>query len=113
MFRCTAGPSRRCSALWRFICGRTTGVGRASRLAICQRKSQAGRMPAPLLCDKKPALNLYPSPIRWEMDRLQQMCGIAGQLNFDGNEPVDLDTVRRMTRSIAHRGPDDEGYFFS
>src|SRR5258708_32665749 len=41
------------------------------------------------------------------------MCGICGQLNFDRNEPVDPDTVRSMARSIAHRGPDDEGYFFS
>jgi asparagine synthase (glutamine-hydrolysing) len=41
------------------------------------------------------------------------MCGICGQLNFARNEPVEPDTVRRMTDSIAHRGPDDEGYFFS
>src|SRR5258708_39387977 len=41
------------------------------------------------------------------------MCGICGQLNFDRNEPVDPDTVRSMARSIAHRGPDDEGYYFA
>jgi asparagine synthase (glutamine-hydrolysing) len=41
------------------------------------------------------------------------MCGICGQLNFARNEPVEPEIVRRMTESIAHRGPDDEGYFFS
>src|SRR5437764_11765241 len=41
------------------------------------------------------------------------MCGICGQFNFHRNEPVESETVRRMTDSIRHRGPDDEGYFFS
>jgi asparagine synthase (glutamine-hydrolysing) len=41
------------------------------------------------------------------------MCGICGQFNFARNEPVEPEVVRRMTDSIAHRGPDDEGYFFS
>src|SRR5882724_224701 len=41
------------------------------------------------------------------------MCGICGQFNFARNEPVESETVRQMTSSIAHRGPDDEGYFFS
>jgi asparagine synthase (glutamine-hydrolysing) len=41
------------------------------------------------------------------------MCGIAGQFNFERREPVDCDTIVRMARSIAHRGPDDEGYFIS
>src|SRR5438128_2147065 len=41
------------------------------------------------------------------------MCGICGQFNFARNEPVESETVRQMTRSIVHRGPDDEGYFFS
>lgn len=40
------------------------------------------------------------------------MCGIAGQFNFTSDKPVDRDTVVRMARSIAHRGPDDEGFFF-
>lgn len=39
------------------------------------------------------------------------MCGIAGQFNFERQEPVDPETIRLMARSIAHRGPDDEGYF--
>jgi asparagine synthase (glutamine-hydrolysing) len=41
------------------------------------------------------------------------MCGICGQLNFVRNEPVEPDTIRRMARSIAHRGPDDEGFFIA
>lgn len=39
------------------------------------------------------------------------MCGIAGVIDFSG-APVDQDVVRRMTRTLAHRGPDDEGYHF-
>ena len=38
------------------------------------------------------------------------MCGIAGQFNFVRNEPVESETIRRMARSITHRGPDDEGF---
>jgi asparagine synthase (glutamine-hydrolysing) len=41
------------------------------------------------------------------------MCGIAGQFNFERREPVDRENIVRMARSIAHRGPDDEGYFMS
>src|SRR5438093_7511375 len=40
------------------------------------------------------------------------MCGIAGQYNLIQRDPVEPDTIRRMTESIRHRGPDDEGYFF-
>ncbi|HEV2329080.1 MAG TPA: asparagine synthase (glutamine-hydrolyzing) [Verrucomicrobiae bacterium] len=40
------------------------------------------------------------------------MCGICGQIKFVGDEPVDAETIRRMTGTIVHRGPDDEGYFF-
>src|SRR5881396_3126495 len=39
------------------------------------------------------------------------MCGITGQFNFQRREPVERETIARMARSIAHRGPDDEGYF--
>ena len=39
------------------------------------------------------------------------MCGIAGQFNFQRREPVERATIVRMARSIAHRGPDDEGFF--
>src|SRR6266481_323252 len=41
------------------------------------------------------------------------MCGIAGQFNFQRREPVERETIVRMTRSIAHRGPDDEGFFIA
>src|SRR5438876_2981061 len=41
------------------------------------------------------------------------MCGICGQFNFIRNEPVEPDTIRRMTQTMVHRGPDDEGYFIS
>jgi len=41
------------------------------------------------------------------------MCGITGLFNYSNSEPADQETVRRMTRSIIHRGPDDEGYYFS
>src|SRR3954452_19111915 len=41
------------------------------------------------------------------------MCGICGQFNFASNAPVDPEIIRRMADSIAHRGPDDEGYFVS
>jgi asparagine synthase (glutamine-hydrolysing) len=41
------------------------------------------------------------------------MCGICGQFNFARNEPVQSETIRRMTQTIVHRGPDDDGYFLS
>ena len=41
------------------------------------------------------------------------MCGICGQFNFVNGEPVEASTIHRMTQTIAHRGPDDEGYFIS
>ena len=41
------------------------------------------------------------------------MCGICGQFNFVRNEPVEPDTIRRMTQTMVHRGPDDEGHFIS
>src|SRR5947208_1326764 len=39
------------------------------------------------------------------------MCGITGQYNFERHEPVERETIVRMAHSIAHRGPDDEGFF--
>ena len=39
------------------------------------------------------------------------MCGITGEIRFDG--PPDPEAVRRMTQSLFHRGPDEEGYFFA
>jgi asparagine synthase (glutamine-hydrolysing) len=41
------------------------------------------------------------------------MCGIAGQFNFKRPEPVERETIVRMAHSIAHRGPDDEGFFIA
>jgi asparagine synthase (glutamine-hydrolysing) len=41
------------------------------------------------------------------------MCGICGQFNFARDTPVEPETIRRATRSITHRGPDDEGYFMA
>ena len=38
------------------------------------------------------------------------MCGIAGLINFN-TECLDYRPIKRMTESIFHRGPDDEGYF--
>jgi asparagine synthase (glutamine-hydrolysing) len=42
-----------------------------------------------------------------------RMCGIAGQFNFQRHEPVERETIVQMARSIAHRGPDDEGFFIA
>jgi asparagine synthase (glutamine-hydrolysing) len=39
------------------------------------------------------------------------MCGICGQYNFGSQAPVQRRVIEEMTRSIAHRGPDDEGYY--
>jgi asparagine synthase (glutamine-hydrolysing) len=41
------------------------------------------------------------------------MCGIAGRFSFRDRKSVNRDTVLRMARSVAHRGPDDEGYLIS
>jgi asparagine synthase (glutamine-hydrolysing) len=38
------------------------------------------------------------------------MCGIAGIFRRDG-APVDAATIVRMTRTLVHRGPDEEGYY--
>jgi asparagine synthase (glutamine-hydrolysing) len=38
------------------------------------------------------------------------MCGIVGICQRDG-EPVALNLLKQMTSTIAHRGPDDEGYY--
>jgi len=40
------------------------------------------------------------------------MCGICGQYNFGSLAPVRRPDIQAMTQSIAHRGPDDEGYHF-
>jgi asparagine synthase (glutamine-hydrolysing) len=47
------------------------------------------------------------------LNQCKKMCGIAGQFNFERREPVERETIIRMARSIAHRGPDDEGFFIA
>jgi len=39
------------------------------------------------------------------------MCGILAIFNFDHEQSVDKMTLRRMTDTMTHRGPDNEGYF--
>src|SRR5215472_8784854 len=41
------------------------------------------------------------------------MCGICGQFNFGSQAPVRRRNIEAMTKSIAHRGPDDEGYYIA
>ena len=38
------------------------------------------------------------------------MCGIAGQLSLDPQEPLQESDIRPMCDVIVHRGPDDEGF---
>ena len=39
------------------------------------------------------------------------MCGIAGKLFFNVDRVIDFQDIKRMTDSIYHRGPDDEGHY--
>jgi asparagine synthase (glutamine-hydrolysing) len=39
------------------------------------------------------------------------MCGICGQYNFGNGAPVERKSLEKMTRTMVHRGPDDEGYY--
>lgn len=41
------------------------------------------------------------------------MCGICGKLNFDREARVSPGLIRAMADTIAHRGPDDDGYYLS
>jgi asparagine synthase (glutamine-hydrolysing) len=41
------------------------------------------------------------------------MCGIAGIYNFDSFKSVHESLLKRMTDALAHRGPDDEGFYCS
>jgi len=38
------------------------------------------------------------------------MCGICG-FSFTDERLVDLDILKKMTKTLQHRGPDDEGYY--
>ena len=37
------------------------------------------------------------------------MCGFTGMALSDPRGRIDLDRLRAMTRTLEHRGPDDEG----
>ena len=39
------------------------------------------------------------------------MCGITGAAWTAAASPLDLEVLQRMTASLAHRGPDDAGYY--
>lgn len=40
------------------------------------------------------------------------MCGIAGYIHFKGHNPEEEAVrIKKMTDTLVHRGPDDEGYF--
>src|ERR1700704_6369865 len=39
------------------------------------------------------------------------MCGICGQFNFGSGAPVARRDIAHMAATIAHRGPDDEGFY--
>jgi asparagine synthase (glutamine-hydrolysing) len=41
------------------------------------------------------------------------MCGICGQYNFGNQAPVRRADIKAMTDSLAHRGPDDEGFYIA
>jgi asparagine synthase (glutamine-hydrolysing) len=41
------------------------------------------------------------------------MCGICGQYNFGDQTPVRSRDIEAMTKSIVHRGPDDDGFYIS
>ncbi|GMM68936.1 amidotransferase 1, exosortase A system-associated [Alteromonas sp. MTD1] len=41
------------------------------------------------------------------------MCGISGIFSFNEHFSVDEQQLKAMNRAIAHRGPDDEGYFIA
>jgi len=40
------------------------------------------------------------------------MCGINGLVHTDPRHPVDRELLRRLTTTMAHRGPDADGFFW-
>ncbi|MBK7228611.1 MAG: asparagine synthase (glutamine-hydrolyzing) [Ignavibacteriales bacterium] len=40
------------------------------------------------------------------------MCGITGLFNYKNNYPMDRNLSTEMVRTISHRGPDDEGFYY-
>jgi asparagine synthase (glutamine-hydrolysing) len=41
------------------------------------------------------------------------MCGICGQFNFSSSAPVISGDIAEMAGTMAHRGPDDDGFYVS
>ena len=41
------------------------------------------------------------------------MCGICGKLEFRPDAKASESLIRSMADAIAHRGPDDEGFYVS
>lgn len=39
------------------------------------------------------------------------MCGITGKVYFDLHKQVEISEIKKMTSTLRHRGPDDEGYY--
>ena len=39
------------------------------------------------------------------------MCGIAGYVYLQGSGPSKVGRLKKMAQSLAHRGPDGEGYY--
>ena len=39
------------------------------------------------------------------------MCGITGIVYFDKDRVIEPDVLKKMSDSLFHRGPDDEGIF--
>ena len=88
---------------------------REPRAAACLDDARVAQASAALSQAAKAAAPLarpQPSTLNYQL-LSASMCGIAGQLNYLRQEPVDEEAIRRMADSIVHRGPDDEGYFFS
>jgi asparagine synthase (glutamine-hydrolysing) len=50
---------------------------------------------------------------RTRLGDLRFMCGICGQYNYRSEAPVHRRDIEAMTNSLAHRGPDDEGYYIA
>lgn len=41
------------------------------------------------------------------------MCGITGIINFDREQKINPNVLKKMSDSIIHRGPDDEGFYIN
>jgi len=52
------------------------------------------------------------SPLITHYSSLIFMCGILGIINLDRERPVDQPAAQAMAAAMAHRGPDDEGFYF-